>query len=336
MKQDSTSIINDSIESNINNDVLHIFTNTNHNWILLAVSIFILVLGFLLEHKHTRKWLDKKIPSLHKNIFFSLSLSILVIAIGITLFMYSILRLNHFILDDSNTFIAIVISLLFGIFSFASFHVARKIEKNIRHAVDNFGDFSEYMVKVLNEKMKKEKYKMAVIYPYFGLLESVSKNLPNGFNDTISKLINKNKIEILMGNYEQRTNFLKQINDSPDKNKELFNRESQHKFALEYLVKGNKYLRENIKNHFDSNQDDFIKDGIRVNKDFFEKNELTIITRNNIKECYFDNPIHIVAAEKSMVWGTVDEAGFCTGFYSKDRDIVNAFKRLFDHFYKHK
>lgn len=284
-------------------NVRHVLTNNWQLYLIFSVGILIFILGILLDKSESRKKIFSAIPILKRSAFCSLSLGTLLIASGLSFSVYSLFRLMNFVFDDSVTLLSILIGIIFGIFSLASFNVARRIEKNIRHAIDNFADFTEYMQKVMAEPVLNSKYRMAVIYPYFGLLKSVNSKLEKegyDLNKRVCDLVLTDKINILMGNKDHRNDFLKQVETNPDIHKEHFEFEKDTKTVEIYLKKSN-------------------------DKKF-----------NNVKESYFENPIHIVIAEKTMVWGSVDEAGFCKGFYSKDKDIVESYKKLFDILFNHK
>lgn len=210
---------------------------------------------------------------------------------------------------DTQFFISFGLAIILGMFSLFSFIITKRIEKRIRQSVTNVAELVKEGYKILENPSTF--YGIMVIYPYFGLIESVNKVIkPNkggaeshtvhSINDIIKDLAkatkdSKKTLHLIVLEKDKRENFLKNIKRRSDA------------APSDYLPNENNQI---------------IKDRV---KELCEEGAIVF-------ETSVPNPFNMIISDTAVVWGSVNSEtpGECKGFYSYDKDVIEAFRKYFD------
>lgn len=259
---------------------------------IIGIVLFLLSIPFWFSK--SKKYLEERIMFLRID-FFSLTIGTFLGFSGFTLIVYTVFRYFGCFALDNTFFTTFLIGLLFGLFSIAAFYVARKIEKLIRQRIDSFAEFVDEAYEIFKEESKV--YGLMVLYPYFGLLESVKDKSANSkykevetekdLNELIEREKIKSKITIIVPDFKNRIKFLN-----------IFDPTKAPDDVSKQYIRGSRCRIKEL-----------------MNKEL------------NILIMPFPSPLHIAVSERKVVWGSVkpSEPGKCKGFYSYDKDIIDAF-----------
>ncbi len=228
-------------------------------------------------------------------IYFGIAGAILLI--GAFLLANKIFSLDLNFTTNAALVLSSLIAVYFGFFTISAYWVARKVEEYVRMPIRNYEDFIE-QAKLVLEKGRGE-YRLMVYYPYFSLDKKVRERGGGRVDQLILNLSEEPNpsIKILVLNEPEQDNFLKQMKDTLDIPKEVIC-EAQARYER---------LKKNIGK---------------------EKFRLYSEGRLPIHVFWSSTIVSFVAIEEPKEYPTPELK--CSGFTSRDPDIKEAFRIIFD------
>jgi len=199
--------------------------------------------------------------------------------------------------------VSVLISIYSAYFTLSAYWIARKVEEYVRTPIYDYADFIEQAKKVL--ETGRPDFRIMVYYPYFSIdeyVESKGGQLIDRLLNEISKSPNKS-VKLYILNEPERERFLKDMENKVGVETDHISTVQAHFNELKKRFQ-NKELANETKEH---------RDGKFPIQMFWSSNLMTFVAspkdypNNNLK---------------------------CSGFTSRDPAILEAFKMIFDDYYR--
>jgi hypothetical protein len=200
--------------------------------------------------------------------------------------------------------ISILVSFYSAYFTISAYWIARKVEEYVRTPIRNYADFIEQAKLVL--ETGRPEFKIMVYYPYFSIEDYVKKRGGNLIDNALEG-ISKNPsqpIELYILNANERAAFLTNMKDTVGVS-------SSHIKLVEAAFNE---LQENFQNSvFKNEMREHLKGRFPIQM-FWSSTIMTFVAMHN--PATYPN-----------------QALKCSGFTSRDPDILAAFRMIFEDFY---
>lgn len=246
----------------------------------------------------------------------NLSRTFWIILLGLVLLLVSTIIFAWFVDDhvpwvaksDSNArnnwyfIFSALISIYSAYFTLSAYWIARKVEEYVRTPIRDYADFIE-QARIVLETGRPE-FKIMTYYPYFSIDEYVANKGGMVIDSLLGEILSSSNksVELYILNETERTTFL-------DDMKSKVNVSARH--------------IQTVKAHFDELQDDF-KNDVLANKTREHRDG-----KFPIQMFWSSTIMTFVANPKDYPNKNLK----CSGFTSRDPDILEAFKMIFDDYY---
>jgi hypothetical protein len=200
--------------------------------------------------------------------------------------------------------ISILISLYSAYFTISAYWVARKVEEYVRTPIRNYADFIEQARLVL--ETGRPEFKIMTYYPCFSIDEWV-KNKGGDRIDSLIDQVSKNPnkpVELYILNQKERESFLQNMRDNVGVS-------AKHIETVKAIFNE---LQESFQNNLFKNEMKEHQNGRFPIQMFWSSTVMTFVAMHNP----LTYPNHALK---------------CSGFTSRDPDILAAFKMIFDDYY---
>ena len=289
-------------------------------WMCIVGILCIAMGGILHFSSDFRKWCRRNCPKILRLEFFELVGVASLFVVGSLLVLASLLYIEARTIAGQSPedamrglFVptanfSLLCAFLFGLFTIASFYVARKIEKSIRNRLYTFSEFAREAYSVFDSR--SERYGLIVMYPHFGLLPEVCEAIkPDGDNNINSRIADegvRTKLRLIVPCFAKRRAFL-------------------DRFVMGEVPRTN---REHVNGHTDAVDRLAPHDG--------DSDLVPGTSGLSVSITDAAGPFHVAISDHKVVWATVDpdNPGVCTGFSSRDRDVTETFWEYFLRFRK--
>jgi hypothetical protein len=234
-----------------------------------------------------------------------IGLIVLPASAGIVAYYVNKNAINHQEVRNNWYFIiSILVSFYSAYFTISAYWIARKVEEYVRTPIRNYADFIEQAKLVL--ETGRPEFKIMAYYPDFSIEDYVKKkggSLIDAALDEISKNPSQ-PIELYILNEQERTTFLKNMEDTVG-------------------VKAS-HIR-TVKAHFDELKENFQNNVLKSEMREHEKGRFPI-------QMFWSSTIMTFVAMHNPATYP-NQALKCSGFTSRDPDILAAFRMIFEDFY---